>query len=136
MIMFLIVCFVSYNRKNNIMNMEKIEKSYKKYDLISVKDETTEIKYVSLSYTDNVLYYNFLYKANDTIKHLKIRYDNTKPVIVVIETDTSKPTYIQYGLFYKNKDDKYYTPQMLNETKNVLIIPEGSLVREIKYKGN
>lgn len=131
-ICFLGVCFMSYNKKTMMMKMEKIEKSYQTYNLIRVVDKQRNTTYISVGYTEEILFYNFLYTDNDTIKHMHVKVDDINPKIVIIETNTTEPKYVKYGLFYRNKEDKYYTPRMIRGTKNILFVPEGTVNRKKK----
>ena len=90
--------------------------------------------FVGRGYIREDLYYHFFHETVNGIKYEKVRAENSYPGTYIIETD-EEPRYVKYGLFYANPEDKYYNPEMIRRTRNVLYIPKGSIITNYRVNG-
>ena len=114
-------------------NQPTYEAAYHRSDLKALKDNRdvhgsmNMVFFVGSGYIDTDLYYYFHHRSETGNWQFKKVWAETSYPRIEIEECDCKPQYIRYGTFYKNKD-KWYTKQyMINETRDVLRVPKGTI---------
>lgn len=120
------------------------EKPYSINELKALKDNKNlhgsfqMVFFVGGGYINESYYYCFYHKTNNGIRFKKVHAETDYPPIYLIERNGKTPQYVRYGKFDKKeyKDHwfygLFYTEYLLEKTRDVLYIPEGSILTDYK----
>jgi hypothetical protein len=131
------VMFKSIQKTEARKSYETVDMAYEIYNLVSldgskdVNGRHTQGFFVGAGFVSEDLYYHFFYETPQGIKYDKRQADDMYPYIYIIERD-GPPQYVRYGKFYSDEREKYYTPEMIKSTRDVLYIPKGTINRNYK----
>lgn len=122
-----IICFIGRS------SLEKEERVSQKYDLVAL--DTNEdmhgsydnFFFVGSGYIGEDIYYHFYYSTKNGVKYKKVRAENC----FIIETSES-PRYEVYGKYYKKSGSIFYQTDLVDNTKEVLYIPKGTIKNNYK----
>ena len=116
-------------------SLETEERVYKSYNLVAldtnedINGSYNSIFFVGSGHIGEELYYHFYYNTPNGIKYNKVRAE----YCYIIETG-EKPSYKIYGEYYKKVESVFYEPDIVEETREVLYIPKGTI--KANYKVN
>ncbi|MFW6219746.1 MAG: hypothetical protein ACOC33_02815 [bacterium] len=123
--------------ESNFKNIKEVP--YKEYELVSLNDNRDihggagMIFFVGSGYINQELYYYFYVKDIKTgLIEFKKEYaeNNYYDKIYIKEIDgNEKPRFVKYGYFLKDKESIFYDPYLIENSKSILYVPKGSVLK-------
>jgi hypothetical protein len=116
-------------------DLEREERVYQSYNLVAldtnedINGSYSNMFFVGSGRIGEDLYYHFYYDTPQGIKYKKVMVEDC----FIIETG-EKPSYKIYGEYYKKVESVFYEVGIIEETREVLYIPKGTI--KSNYKVN